>query len=55
MKQSPELEALAAADDSGVSNKNAKRNQTAAMAVFLLAGVAMAYFVLKQPSANIWS
>ncbi|MDT6942456.1 type IV secretion system protein VirB10 [Brucella pseudogrignonensis] len=50
MKQSPELEALAAADDSGVSNKNAKRNQTAAMAVFLLAGVAMAYFVLKQPS-----
>lgn len=50
MKQSPELEALAAADDSGVSNTNAKRNQTAAMAVFLLAGVAMAYFVLKQPS-----
>ncbi|MGN6448634.1 MAG: type IV secretion system protein VirB10 [Brucella intermedia] len=50
MKQSPELEALSAADDAGVSNKNAKRNQTAAMAVFLLAGVAMAYFVLKQPS-----
>lgn len=50
MKQSPELEVLAAADDAGVSNKNAKRNQTAAMAVFLLAGVAMAYFVLKQPS-----
>lgn len=50
MKQSPELEALASADDAGVSNKNAKRNQTAAMAVFLLAGVAMAYFVLKQPS-----
>ncbi|MGC0055965.1 type IV secretion system protein VirB10 (plasmid) [Brucella pituitosa] len=50
MKQSPELEALASADDAGVSNKNAKRNQTAAMAAFLLAGVAMAYFVLKQPS-----
>lgn len=50
MKQSPELEALSAADDSCVSNKNAKRNQTAAMAVFLLAGVAMSYFVLKQPS-----
>lgn len=50
MKQSPELEALTAADDAGVSNKNAKRNQTTAMAVFLLAGVAMAYFVLKQPS-----
>ena len=50
MKQSPELEALAAADDTHVSNKNAKRNHTAAIAVFLLAGVAMAYFVLKQPT-----
>ncbi|MEN4966812.1 type IV secretion system protein VirB10 [Brucella intermedia] len=50
MKQSPELEALSSADDASVSNKNAKRNQTVAMAAFLLAGVAMAYFVLKQPN-----
>ncbi|PJR91033.1 type IV secretion system protein VirB10 [Brucella intermedia] len=47
MKQSPELEALSAADEAGVSSKNAKRNQKAAMAVFLLAGVAMVYFVLR--------
>lgn len=47
MKQSPELEALSAADEASVSNKNAKRNQKAAMAIFLLAGVAMVYFVLK--------
>ncbi len=50
MKQSPELEALSAADDAGVSNTNAKRNQSAAIATFLLAGVAMAWFVLKHPA-----
>ncbi|WP_025090753.1 type IV secretion system protein VirB10 [Brucella intermedia] len=52
MKRSPELEALSVADDSGVSNRNVKRNQTAAMALFLLAGAAMAYFVLKHPSGK---
>lgn len=49
MKQSPELEALSAADDAGVSNKNVKRNQTAAIAGFFLACVAVGYVVLKQP------
>jgi type IV secretion system protein VirB10 len=47
MKQSPELEALSAVDEAGVSNKNAKRNQKAAMVAFLLAGVAMVYFIMK--------
>ena len=47
MKQSPELEALSAVDEAGVSNKNAKRNQKAAMAAFLLAGVAMVYLIMK--------
>ncbi len=47
MKQSPELEALSSVDEANVSDKNAKRNQKAAMAIFLLAGVAMVYFILK--------
>lgn len=51
MKKSPELEALSENDQADVSNKNARRNQKAAMAAFMLAGVAMIYWVLK-PSEN---
>ncbi|CUX72295.1 MULTISPECIES: type IV secretion system protein VirB10 [Agrobacterium] len=46
MKRSPELEAMAAADNSDVSNQNAKRNQTAGMAALLIFGVIAAYMVL---------
>lgn len=47
MRQSPELEALSATDEAGVSNKNAKRNQKAAMAIFLLAGLAIVYLIFR--------
>lgn len=53
MKQSPELEALSAVDEAQVSNKNARRNRKAAMAAFLLAGVAMIYFVLKPSDTPV--
>lgn len=53
MKQSPELEALSAVDEAQVSNKNAKRNRTAAMAAFLLAGVGMVYLILKPSDTPV--
>lgn len=46
MKRSPELEAMTAADDAAVSNRNAGRNQTLGMAALLLGGAVAAYFVL---------
>ncbi|NTF29506.1 TrbI/VirB10 family protein [Agrobacterium rubi] len=46
MKRSPELEAMAQADETDVSNKNAKRNQTAGMAALVIFGVIAAYMVL---------
>lgn len=53
MKQSPELEALSAVDEAQVSNKNARRNRTAAMAAFLLAGVGMVYLILKPSDTPV--
>ncbi len=38
MKRSPELEAMTAADETAVSNRNAGRNQTIGMAALLLGG-----------------
>ena len=46
MKRSPELDAMAAADEAEISNRNVKRNQTVGMAALLLAGVFAAYLVL---------
>ncbi|MQX41788.1 conjugal transfer protein TrbI [Sinorhizobium meliloti] len=46
MKRSPELEAMTAADETAVSNRNAGRNQTIGMAALLLGGAVAAYFVL---------
>lgn len=46
MKRSPELEAMATADETAVSNRNAGRNQTLGMAALLLGGAVAAYFVL---------
>ncbi|MHC2357672.1 type IV secretion system protein VirB10 [Sinorhizobium meliloti] len=46
MKRSPELEAMTAADETAVSNRNAGRNQTISMAALLLGGAVAAYFVL---------
>lgn len=46
MKRSPELEAMAHADETDVSNKNTKRNQTAGMAALVIFGVIAAYMVL---------
>ncbi|MDW9589687.1 conjugal transfer protein TrbI [Sinorhizobium meliloti] len=46
MKRSPELEAMAAADETVVSNRNAGRNQAFGMAALLLGGAVAAYFVL---------
>ncbi|WP_320188546.1 type IV secretion system protein VirB10 (plasmid) [Agrobacterium rosae] len=46
MKRSPELEAMANADETDVSNKNTKRNQTAGMAALVIFGVIAAYMVL---------
>ncbi|MBO0134089.1 type IV secretion system protein VirB10 [Agrobacterium burrii] len=46
MKRSPELEAMAHADETDVSNKNTKRNQTAGMAALVIFGVVAAYMVL---------
>lgn len=47
MKRAPELDAMLSADEVAVSNRNAKRNQTAGMAALLLAGGVAAYFVLS--------
>jgi len=56
MKRSPELEAMAQADETDVSNKNAKRNQTAGMAALVIFGVIAAYMVLatskEEPRDN---
>ncbi|RVL45729.1 TrbI/VirB10 family protein [Sinorhizobium meliloti] len=46
MKRSPELEAMTAADETAVSNRNAGRNQTIGMAALLLGGAVAVYFVL---------
>ncbi len=46
MKRSPELEAMAAADDTAVSNRNVGRNQIFGMAALLLGGAVAAYFVI---------
>ncbi len=46
MKRSPELEAMAHADETDVRNKNTKRNQTAGMAALMIFGVVAAYMVL---------
>lgn len=46
MKRSPELDAMLAADEAAVSNKNAGRNQAVGMAALLVAGGFAAYMVL---------
>ncbi|WP_287307888.1 hypothetical protein [Mesorhizobium sp.] len=46
MKRTPELEAMLSADETDVSNKNAKRNQVLGAAALLLGGAIAAYFVL---------
>ncbi|TIT21171.1 MAG: TrbI/VirB10 family protein [Mesorhizobium sp.] len=46
MKRTPELEAMLSADETDVSNKNAKRNQVLGGAALLLGGAVAAYFVL---------
>ncbi|RWX58872.1 conjugal transfer protein TrbI, partial [Mesorhizobium sp. M4B.F.Ca.ET.089.01.1.1] len=56
MKQSPELEAMLAGDDTAIANKNAKRNQLLGGAALLIGGVVAAYFVLspaKEASHDI--
>ncbi|MER8873198.1 type IV secretion system protein VirB10 [Mesorhizobium sp. M0814] len=56
MKQSPELEAMLAGDDTAIANKNAKRNQLLGGAALLIGGVVAAYFVLspaKETSHDI--
>lgn len=52
MKRSPELDAMAAADEAEISNRNVKRNQTVGMAALLLAGVFAAYLVLATSGEN---
>jgi type IV secretion system protein VirB10 len=56
MNRSPELDAMLAADEAAVSNKNAKRNQTVGMAALLVAGGFAAYMVLatsgEKPPEN---
>ncbi|MGI0526632.1 type IV secretion system protein VirB10 [Rhizobium giardinii] len=46
MKRSPELEAMAASDETAVSNRNVGRNQIFGMAALLLGGAVAAYFVI---------
>ncbi|TIX61579.1 MAG: conjugal transfer protein TrbI, partial [Mesorhizobium sp.] len=56
MKQSPELEAMLAGDETAIANKSAKRNQLLGGAALLIGGVAAAYFVLspaKETSHDI--
>lgn len=59
MKRSPELEAMAHADETDVRNKNTKRNQTAGMAALMIFGVVAAYMVLAtskdEPRDNFQS
>jgi len=59
MKLSPELQAMVAADDAAVSDRNAARNQTLGMATLLLGGVIAAYFALttstQKPENNVQS
>ncbi|TWA12939.1 type IV secretion system protein VirB10 [Sinorhizobium medicae] len=52
MKRSPELEAMTAADETAVSNRNTGRNQTIGMAALLLGGAVAAYFVLATAGEN---
>jgi type IV secretion system protein VirB10 len=49
MKRTPELEAMMSADETAVSNKNAKRNQLLGGAALLIGGAVAAYFVLATP------
>jgi type IV secretion system protein VirB10 len=49
MKRTPELDAMLSADETAVSNKNAKRNQLVGGAALLLGGAFMAYLVLATP------
>ncbi|WP_312407106.1 type IV secretion system protein VirB10 [Rhizobium sp.] len=46
MKRAPELDAMLSADETDVSNKNTKRNQTAGMVALLAGGAFAAYLVL---------
>ncbi len=46
MKRSPELEAMAASDETAVSNRNVGRNQIFGMTALLLGGAVAAYFVI---------
>jgi type IV secretion system protein VirB10 len=46
MKRAPELDAMLVADETDVSNKNTRRNQTAGMVALLAGGAFAAYLVL---------
>lgn len=59
MKLSPELEAMAAADNTPLSDQNARRDQRLGMIALLLGGAVAAYFVVttsgERPAENIQS
>jgi hypothetical protein len=48
MQMSPELEALARADDVTISDKNSRKRQFIGMGLFSLAGIAMATVMLAS-------
>lgn len=56
MKRSPELEALSAADETAVSNRNTGRNQTIGMAALLLGALSLPISCLpRQEKSRVTS